>query len=115
LKPERINVTYYLFKEYEIHYDEQLPGSVQSWHYHKIITETIFIIEGELTAKWKEDGVIKEEIVKSGDLVQTENTPHTFINHTDVITKFLVIKIILKRRNYTKIFKSDKFIYQPNT
>lgn len=57
LKPEGINVTYYLFNEYEVHYNEQVPNSTQTWHHHEKIWETLYIIEGELNAKWKENRV----------------------------------------------------------
>jgi len=62
LKPEGINVGYYLFEEYEIHYNEQAPHSTQVWHHHEKVWETLFIIEGELIAKWKENGEEKEQI-----------------------------------------------------
>jgi hypothetical protein len=52
-KPEGTNVTYYLFPEYEIHINEQLPHTTQTWHHHGKIWETLYIIEGELTAQWK--------------------------------------------------------------
>lgn len=54
-KPEGTKVDYYLRPEYEIHMNEQVPGSTQTWHHHEHILETLFIIEGELTAKWKEE------------------------------------------------------------
>ena len=62
-KPEGTNVTYYLFDEYEVHYNEQVPHSTQTWHHHERIWESLFIIEGELTVKWKENGEEKEQIV----------------------------------------------------
>ena len=82
-KPEGTKVSYFLFDEYEIHYNEQIAKSSQTWHHHKTIWETLFIIEGELTARWKDNGEIRSEVVKAGDIVETERTPHTFINHTD--------------------------------
>lgn len=109
-KPEGINVSYYLFNEYEIHYNEQLPNSTQVWHHHEKIWETIYIIKGELLAKWKEDGNEKSEIVKSGDLLETEKTPHTFINNSDKIVKFFVIKQLLNGKNKKDILKNDKIL-----
>jgi uncharacterized cupin superfamily protein len=109
-KLEGTKIDYYLRKEYEVHYNEQLPGSTQIWHHHKQIFETLFIIEGELTAKWKEGDKIIETIVLAGDLIETENTPHTFTNHTDQIVKFLVIKQVLSGDNKKILFKNDKFI-----
>lgn len=111
-KPEGLNVVYYLFNEYEIHYNEQKPHSTQAWHHHEKIWETIYIIDGELLAKWKEDETEKSEILMSGDLIETERTPHTFINNSDKTIKFLVIKQMLNGENKKEILKNDKVIDQ---
>jgi uncharacterized cupin superfamily protein len=110
IKPEGINTTYYLFNEYEIHYDEQLPHSTQAWHHHEKIWETIYIIEGELLAKWKENDREKSEKLIAGDLIETEKTPHTFINESSKIVKFLVFKQILRGENKKDILKKDKIL-----
>lgn len=109
-KPEGLNVAYYLFNEYEIHYNEQLPNSTQVWHHHEKIWETLFIIEGELLAKWKENGIEKSETLIAGDLVETEKTPHTFMNNSDEIVKFIVIKQILNGENKKEDLKTDKVL-----
>jgi len=49
-KPEGTDVHYYLFKDYEVHYNDQAPHTTQTWHHHEKIWETIYIIEGELVA-----------------------------------------------------------------
>ena len=102
VKPEGTNVAYFLFDEYEVHYNEQVPGTTQTWHHHEKIWETLFIIEGELTAQWKENGELKSQIVEDGDLIECKNTPHTFINSTNKIVKFLVIKQVLSGKNNRK-------------
>ncbi|HLC82404.1 MAG TPA: cupin domain-containing protein [Bacteroidia bacterium] len=109
-KSEGTLVTYFLFDEYEIHYNEQAPDSTQLWHHHKKIWETIYLIEGELTAKWKENSEIKQQIIKAGDLVEVEYTPHTFTNHTNTIVKFLVIKQKLTGNNNKESMKTDKVL-----
>lgn len=110
LKPEGTNVRYYCRDEYELHYNEQIAGTTQTWHHHEKIFETFYIIEGELTAKWKVSNKIEEQIVKAGDLIETENTPHTFINHTDKIVKFIIIKQLLTGINKQDVLKTDKVI-----
>lgn len=111
-KQEGINVAYYLFDEYEVHFNEQAPNSTQAWHHHEKIWESLFIIEGELLAKWRVDGVEKEQVVKAGDLVETEHVPHTFVNNTDLAVKFLVIKQVLNGQNKKELLKTDKVIDQ---
>jgi len=110
VKPEGTSVDYYLFNEYEIHYNEQAPKTTQTWHHHEKLWETLFIIEGELTAKWREGDNEKEEILKAGDLVETERTPHTFINNTDKTVKFLVFKHMPQGKDFREIFKTDKIL-----
>lgn len=109
-KPEGTIVDYYLFRDYEIHYNEQTPASTQTWHHHEKIWETLFIIEGELTIKWKDGKQEKEEIIAAGDLVETERSAHTFINHTDKVVKFLVFKHLPQEKDFRQIFKTDKVL-----
>jgi uncharacterized cupin superfamily protein len=109
-KPNGPEVWYYLFPEYEVHYNEQPPQTTQTWHMHEKILETLFIIDGELIAKWKEGETIKQEILRSGDLVETEHSDHTFENRTDSIVRFLVIKQVLSGDNRSEILKNDKII-----
>ena len=109
-KPEGIKVDYYIRKGYEIHYNEQVPKSTQIWHHHEQILERLFIIEGELTAKWNENGKVIEEIVRTGDLIETQNTPHSFTNHTDKIVKFLIIKQVPYGDDKKELLKTDKII-----
>ena len=111
-KPEGTNVHYYLRDEYEVHYNEQVAGTTLTWHHHEKIMETLYIIEGELTVEWKVDDKIEKQIVRAGDLIETENTPHTFINHTVGTVKFIVIKQVLTGTNKREVFKTDKVIDQ---
>lgn len=109
-KSEGTNVSYYLFPEYEVHINEQVPHSTQTWHHHEKIWETLYIIEGELTVQWKEEDETKKQIVKTGDLIETEHNPHTFSNDSDRVVKFFVIKQLLNGQNKKEIFKSDKIL-----
>lgn len=109
-KATGIKVDYYLFDEYEVHYNEQPPKSTQEWHHHETIWETLYIIEGELVAKWKENGEEKFQIVKAGDIIETEHTPHTFENKTETVVKFLVFKQVLSGENKRELLKTDKIL-----
>jgi len=111
-KPEGVNVAYYLFPEYEVHVDEQLPHTTQTWHYHASIWESVYIVDGELTAQWKEDGKIKKETVQTGDLIESEHTLHTYSNDTDKITKYIVIKQVLTGGNKSQLLKTDRVVGQ---
>ena len=110
VKPEGTDVHYYLFMDYEVHYNDQAPHTTQTWHHHEKIWETLYIIEGELTAYWREDNKEKSELVKAGDLIETEHTPHTFSNDSDSIVRFLVIKRIPSPDDHTELLKTDKVL-----
>ncbi len=109
-KPEGIKVWYYLFPEYEIHYNEQPPHTTQTWHFHKKIHETIFIIGGELKVYWEDDSSTKNRKLSAGDLVETQNSNHTFKNDTDNVVRFLVLKQVLSGENKSNILKNDKIV-----
>jgi len=110
VKPEGTDVHYYLFNDYEIHYNDQAPHTMQTWHHHEKIWETLYIIEGELNAQWRDDDEEKSQTIKAGDLVETEHTPHTFSNETDQTARFLVIKRIPSDQDYREVLKSDKVL-----
>lgn len=109
-KPEGTDVHYYLFKDYEVHYNDQAPHTTQTWHHHEKIWETLYIIDGQLTAHWREAGEEKSKIVKAGDLIETERTPHTFSNDSDHMARFLVIKRIPAEEDYSDTLKTDKVL-----
>jgi uncharacterized cupin superfamily protein len=111
-KPEGTDVHYYLFKDYEVHYNDQAPHTTQAWHHHEKIWETLYIIEGELIAQWRDNGENKTQVIKAGDLIETERTPHTFSNETDQKARFLVIKRLPSENDYSEIFKTDKVLDQ---
>ncbi len=110
VKPEGTDVHYYLFKDYEIHYNEQEPHTTQTWHHHEKIWETLYLIEGELVAYWRENGEEKSQIVRAGDHIETERTPHTFTNDSERTSKFLVLKIVSSGEDVREVFKADKVL-----
>ncbi|MDD5489871.1 MAG: cupin domain-containing protein, partial [Candidatus Moranbacteria bacterium] len=96
------------FPEYEFQYDEQQPGSILKWHHHAKIWETIYIIEGELVARWKENGEEKEQLVKAGDLIEPEFGSHTFENRSDGVVKFIAVKFVLSGEDKKEMIEKDK-------
>lgn len=93
-----------------MHFNEQVPYSTQTWHHHEKVWESLYIIEGQLTAQWREHGEIKKQIVKAGDFIETEHTPHTFSNDSDKTVRFLVIKQLLSGEDKKEILKTDKVL-----
>ncbi len=109
-RPEGINAWYYMFDEYHLGYCEQPPGTENEIHRHEKILETIMIIEGELVAKWKENGEFKERIISAGDVIEVGHEPHNFENRSDKTAKFIFIKQILSGENKKEILEKDKVL-----
>jgi quercetin dioxygenase-like cupin family protein len=109
-KPEGTSVHYYTFSDYEIHYNEQAPHTTQTWHHHEKIWETLYIIEGNLTAKWRDGADEQTQLLHAGDLVQTERTPHTFSNDSDTVVKFVVFKHISSSEDFRVTLSTDKVL-----
>ena len=110
-KEEGTSVDYFLFPEYEIHYNEVKPGVTQLWHHHPKIWETIFMIEGELEAHWEDDLENKQmKVVTKGDVIEVEDTPHTFINSSNKIVKFVVYRFVPAGEDKSEIIKKDKVL-----
>lgn len=109
-KPEGTDVHYYLFKDYEVHYNEQAPRTTQTWHHHEKIWETLYIIDGELTARWREGTEERSQVIRAGDLVETERSAHTFSNDSDITVRFLVIKRLPSNEDHSETLKTDKVL-----
>lgn len=110
-KKEGSAVDYYIYPEYEIHYNEIAPGIVQGWHHHPTISETLFIMEGEIEAHWiDESGAKQQKIVTAGDVIEVEDTPHTFINNSENVVKFVVFRFVPTGENKHELIKNDKVL-----
>ncbi|PIU78475.1 MAG: hypothetical protein COZ28_00995 [Candidatus Moranbacteria bacterium CG_4_10_14_3_um_filter_44_15] len=106
--PEGRRAWIYGFSEYEFQYDEQQSRTVLKWHHHEKIWETIYIIEGELITRWKENGEEKEQAVKAGDLIEPGFVSHTFENRSDGVTKFIAVKLVLSGKDKKEVIEKDK-------
>lgn len=106
--PEGRKAWIYGFSEYEFQYDEQQPGATLRWHHHEKIWEMIYIIEGELVARWKENGEEKEQVVKAGDQVEPGFETHTFENRSEKVAKFIAVKFVLSGEDKKEMIEKDK-------
>lgn len=82
------DVSYYIFNEYEVHINKISPKSIQEWHYHSKIEETLVIIKGELTCRWLECGKERSKKISANEIVKVGNSTHTFENETDEEVEF---------------------------
>jgi uncharacterized RmlC-like cupin family protein len=111
-KDNGTDVNYYIFDEYEIHLNTIAPGSVQEWHYHTKIEESILVIKGKLYCKWIEDDMEKSRYIYPGELVRVMKSVHTFENDTDEPVEFTVFRFAPTGENKRELIKNDKVIVE---
>lgn len=106
--------SYYLFSEYEIHYNKIGSHTVQEWHYHQYIEEVLVITSGEVTCRWyDEHGQLMSAAAHKNDVIQVGNSIHTIENTTDTAAEFLVFCLIPDGTNKQLQIKSDKVVVDP--
>lgn len=110
VRPDGVDILYYLFDEYEVHYDILPPGCHPEMHRHEKVLEAILILEGELTIEWKEGDEVKSDILRSGDMREGGTEMHTIFNNTDQPVRMITVKIIPEGKNKHEIFLNDKIV-----
>ncbi len=111
IKENKTSVDYYIFSEYEIHTNTIPPDSVQEWHSHSVIEETILITRGQMTFSWKDEaGAVQEQLLQKGDLVRVGTSLHTFLNRSGQDTDFVVFRFIPDGRDKRQQIKNDKTV-----
>lgn len=101
---------YFIFEEYEIHLNRIAPHTVQEWHYHQKIEETLLVTKGELTAYWQEDGETRTRKTGPGGLIRVGRSIHTFSNETDEPAEFTVFRFVPEGVDKREVIKTDKTV-----
>lgn len=80
---------------------------VHRYHYHTKITEILFILEGSIKVKIKENGKIKESIVNTNNIAIFEpGEMHTVASVKD-IARVIVFKYLSEHKDLLETFISD--------
>jgi quercetin dioxygenase-like cupin family protein len=111
MRPDATDISYYIFNEYEVHYGELPSGITQPWHHHEVISETLYVLEGKVKLHYLEVDKKAEEIIVPGDVVQVENTPHTFSNPFDETCKMVAFRFVPDGIDKHEIIKNDKVLH----
>jgi uncharacterized cupin superfamily protein len=106
--PEGRNAWIYSFPECEFQYDEQQPHTALKWHRHEKIWEMIYVVEGDVIMRWKEDGEIKEQAAQTGDIIEPGLALHSLENRADKIVKFIAVKFMLSGEDRKEMIEKDK-------
>lgn len=114
IKENKTSVNYYIFNEYEIHTNTIPPDSVQEWHYHSVIEETILVTRGQMTFCWKDGaGSVRERQLQKGDLVRVGTSLHTFLNRSGQDADFVVFRFVPDGQDKRQQIKTDKTAAAP--
>ena len=113
-KPNGTSVDYYIFPEYEVHTNCIAPYSIQEWHYHEKIIETLLITKGKLLCRYLEGTDQHSRYLYEGDLVQVGNSIHTFENDTEEEVQFIVFRFVPDGTDKREVIKRDKKVVVEN-
>jgi uncharacterized cupin superfamily protein len=110
VKENKTNVDYYIFDEFEIHLNKIPPHSKQEWHKHEIIEEVLVVTSGQVNIRWKQNGMIMNEILTKGSIARIKKSIHTIENTTDNWTEFTVFRMVPTGNMNREIIKNDKIV-----
>jgi mannose-6-phosphate isomerase-like protein (cupin superfamily) len=112
-KGDGTQVNYYLFDEYEIHANVLAAESVQGWHHHDRIIETLYITSGAIEARWLDGDQVTTRRLERGDVVTVGSSIHTFANPNDEPAEFLVFRLVPDGVDKRDLIKNDRHADEP--
>lgn len=113
IKETGTEVNYYIFDEAEIHLNKIMPHTIQEWHFHKKIDESILITKGCLLCKYIDENEIEKSFYATkNDVVRVHDSVHTFENNTDEVTEFVVFRFVPDGIDKREVIKTDKTVHE---
>jgi hypothetical protein len=112
-KGDGTQVNYYLFDEYEIHANVIAAGTVQGWHHHDRIIETLYVTSGSIEARWLEDGQPTSRRLDRGDVITVGSSIHTFANPYEAPAEFVVFRLVPDGSDKREVIKNDRHADEP--
>lgn len=109
-KPDGTSVSYYIFPEYEIHFNKLPAGAIQQWHHHSRIEEVIYVVSGVIECHWVDNDTQLSQTVRVGDVVRVGTEIHTLENSQTEPATFLTIRLVLTGNDYRSLFRTDKML-----
>lgn len=107
-RDDKTKVYYYLFDEYEVHFDCLPVNAFQDWHFHTKIEEVICVTSGKLVCKYYKNNKKLELEVSKGELIQVKNAIHTLTNPFDEDCEFVVFRLVLNGKRKRDLIRHDK-------
>ena len=97
-------VRYYIFNDFEIHYNWIDSNSIQDWHSHHDVEEIIFVLKGQIQLEWLQGTTTETISLSSKDLVKVNKSVHRIINNTNECSEFIVFRKISDSKDYRNVF-----------
>jgi mannose-6-phosphate isomerase-like protein (cupin superfamily) len=112
-KGDGTQVNYYLFDEYEIHANVIEAGTVQGWHHHDRIIETLYVVSGSIEARWIDNGATATRRLDRGDVITVGTSVHTFANPFNEPAEFVVFRLVPEGTDKRQVIKNDRHADDP--
>lgn len=110
IRDDGTNINYYIFDEYEIHAAILPVGIKQPWHHHTKQSEVIYVISGQIQFHYFDGQQKQIMVLHPGEVVEVEDTPHTFSNPFDQPCQMMAFRFIPTGKKTQHIIKSDKVL-----
>lgn len=107
-------VDYFLFEEFELHYNTIPTNCVQDWHSHHAIEEIIVVEQGELVVEWIEKDKIFTKRVKEKEIIRMKSSIHRLSNRSNTAVKCTIFRFVPQHQDYSQKIKTDKTSYSIN-
>lgn len=104
-------VDYFLFEEFEVHYNKIPENCVQDWHSHNAIEEIIVVDQGSLVVEWIEDKTIYTKTVEEKEIIRMKNSIHRLSNPSNTIAECTIFRFVPHHQDYSQLIKQDKKEY----
>lgn len=112
VKPNRTAVDYYIFEESEIHRCTIPPHSVQEWHSHCVVDETLVVLSGAVVVHWLENGETMSRTVPQDAILKVGRAVHTIENPFENPSDFLVFRMMPDGADKREQIKNDKVLLE---
>lgn len=110
LRPDGTKINYYIFDEFEVHSATIESNVKQPWHHHTKQSEIIYVISGKIQLEYVINDKKIKRVIKPEEIVEVENTPHTFTNPFSQACKMMAFRFIKSGKPTQHIIKSDKVL-----
>ncbi|MDH6365607.1 hypothetical protein M2139_002615 [Enterococcus sp. PF1-24] len=107
-KAEGTQMNYFLYPEFEIHQNILPAQTIQGWHQHQKIEETLVMTAGSIVVETIVAGEKLSQTCVKGDVIRMKKSLHRIINPQEITAEFIVFRFVPQGQNQQEVIKTDK-------